>query len=248
MSRREVLGRYRGSFLGLLWSFSHPLLMLAIYAVVFGVIFDAKWSAGESGDAPFALILFAGLIVYSLFAECVQRAPTLVLSYPSYVKKVVFPLDILPWVTMASALFHATVSLLGLILIQTALGGFPGAVLVALPFVLLPAVLFTLGITWLLAALGVFFRDVIHSVSLFTTAILFLSPVFYPVAAMPAPLRIIAWLNPLALVIEDLRAVIFLGNAPHWLALAGATACGLLTAAAGWHWFERTRRGFADVV
>lgn len=248
MTRREVLGRYRGSLLGLLWAFSHPLLMLAIYAVVFGVIFEVKWSAADIGHAPFALVLFAGLIVYSLFAECVQRAPTLVLSYPSYVKKVVFPLDVLPWVSIAAALFHAALSLAGLVLVQTMLATFPGRALLALPLVLLPAVLFTLGIAWLLAALGVYFRDIAHTVSLFTTAVLFLSPVFYPVAAMPAPLQTLAWLNPLALVIEELRAIIFLGSTPHWLPLAAATACGLLTAAAGLHWFEKTRRGFADVV
>lgn len=248
LSKREVLARYRGSMLGLCWSFSQPLLLLAIYSVVFGIIFDAKWSAAESGDAPFALILFAGLVVYSLFAECVARAPMLVLAQPTYVKKVVFPLEILPWVAMASAMFHAVISLTALVLIQALVGSLAGPAILAIPFVLIPAILFTLGLTWFLAALGVFFRDAVHTVSLFTTVVLFMSPVFYPMSALPEPLRSIAWLNPLALVIEDLRAILFVGTQPHWLALTGSAVLGLMMAAAGFLWFEKTRPGFADVV
>ena len=248
LTRREILIRYRGSFLGLLWSFSQPLLMLAVYSLVFGFIFEAKWSATEAGGTPFALILFAGLIVYSLFAECANRAPTLVLAHPGYVKKVVFPLEILPCVTIASALFHAAVSLAVLVLVQSALYSFPGVALLTLPFVLLPVVLFTLGVSWFLAALGVYFRDAVHTVALFTTVVLFVSPVFYPMSALPEPLRAYAWLNPLALVIEDLRAVLFLAAMPRWGALAAASGFSLLIAAAGLLWFERTRPGFADVI
>jgi lipopolysaccharide transport system permease protein len=112
----------------------------------------------------------------------------------------------------------------------------------------LPCLLFTLALTWVLASLGVFFRDTSHTVGLFTTIVLFMSPVFYPIAALPEPLRAWAWVNPLALVIEEVRAIVFLGNSPRWGALAAATALGLLAAWGGLLWFERTRPGFADVV
>ena len=247
MSRREVLGRYRGSVLGVLWSFCNPLLMLAIYTVVFGVIFPARWET-PGGRGEFALVLFAGLIVYTLFAECVGRAPALVVGRPSYVRKVVFPLEVLPWVVMGSALFHAGIGLAVLLLVQSALYGPPGWSVLALPLLLLPCVLFTMAISWLLAALGVFFRDTAQAVGFFTLAVLFLSPVFYPVAALPEPLRDWVWLNPLAFVIEEVRGVIFADAIPRWGALAMTSALGLIAAWLGLAWFEKTRPGFADVL
>lgn len=248
MSKREVLSRYRGSTLGLLWSFLQPLALLAIYTFVFGVVFQARWGMPIEHRGEFALVLFAGLIVYALFAECVVRAPGLVVNQPTYVKKVVFPLDVLPWVAMGSALFHAAVSTSVLLLGHLVLRGPIPWTILTLPLVLAPCVLHTMGLSWFLASLGVYFRDTAQMVGLFTTAVLFLSPVFYPVSALPERLRGFLWLNPLTYVIEDARAALFAGQAPDWPMLVLSLGLGLAVAWAGLAWFERTRAGFADVV
>jgi lipopolysaccharide transport system permease protein len=248
MARRDVLGRYRGSVLGLLWSFCLPLLMLSIYTLVFGVVFQARWGAAMGNRAEFPIIFFAGLIVYTYFAECVTRAPTLVLAHATYVKKVLFPLEVLPWVVTASALFHAGVSFGVLLLVQSTLHGPPAWSAITLPLVLAPCVLFTMALSWVLASLGVYFRDTIQTVGLLTMAVLFLSPVFYPVSSLPEPLREWVWLNPLTFPIEQVRAVIFLGEAPRWGGLVMAWGAGLAAAWAGLLWFQKTRAGFADVL
>jgi lipopolysaccharide transport system permease protein len=245
--RREIAGRYRGSLFGLLWSLFNPLFMLATYTFVFGLAFRARWSEG-GGHAEFATMIFCGMIVHSLFAECINKAPQLILGNPNYVRKVVFPLDILPWVTTCAALFHAAVSL-GVLLAFRLLAG-DGLAWTALlaPLVLAPFVLLTLGVTWFLAALGVFVRDIAQTTGLAATALLFLSPVFYPAEALPAPWRQFLYLNPLTFIIEQMRAVLLHGRAPAWDGLALYAACGLLAAWLGLAWFQKTRRGFADVL
>jgi len=248
MSKREVISRYRGSTLGLLWSFFHPLFMLTIYTFVFSVVFQARWGKEIHNQAEFALILFAGLIVYSLFAECVNRAPGLVLGNANYVKKVVFPLEILPWIAMGSALFHAAVSIGVLLLFQLALYfSLPWTVL-TLPLVLFPLILFTVGISWFLASCGVFLRDVGQTVGLLTTALLFLSPVLYPFSALPESFRHYLLLNPLTFIIEQARDVLLWGKMPHWAGLGLYSLCSLLVAWLGLVWFQKTRKGFADVL
>jgi lipopolysaccharide transport system permease protein len=248
MSRREVLSRYRGSTFGLFWSVLQPLALLALYSFVFGMVFQTRWGMPVEGRGEFALVLFAGLVVYTIFSECVLRAPLLVLAYPSYVKRVVFPLEVLPWVAMASALFHAMVSLGVLLVACLALHGTLPWTVVTIPLVLLPCVLFTLALTWFLSALGVYFRDTVQVVGLFTTAVMFVSPIFYSVTALPERIRWWVRLSPLTTTIEQLRAAVFLGEAPRWPELAASVAVGLVAAWAGLRWFERTRPGFADVL
>ena len=249
MTRREVLSRYRGSALGLAWSFFHPLLMLAIFTSVFQGIFKARWAAqGEESTVDFAIILFAGMIVHGFLAECLNRAPGLVLANVNYVKKVVFPLEVLAWITVASALFHTAVSLLALLLAKWAFGHPLHWTIVLTPVVLAPLVLGTVGLTWFLASLGVFLRDLGQIIGLVTTALLFLSPVFYPVSAVPEDYRWLIQLNPLTLVIEQARKVLIWGELPDWAGLALYTAGSCLVAWVGFWWFQRTRRGFADVV
>lgn len=248
MSTREVMSRYRGSTLGLLWSFFHPLVMLAIYTFIFSVVFQARWGRPIESHAEFALILFAGLVVYSLFAECVNRAPGLIVSNTNYVKKVIFPLEILPWVAMGSALFHATVSLGVLLLFQLALYHTIPWTVVTLPVILLPLILFTLGLCWFLASCGVFLRDVGQTVGLLTTALMFLSPVLYPVSALPESFRWYLLLNPLTFLIEQTRGVLLWGTLPNWAGLGMYAIGGLLVAWLGLLWFQNTRQGFADVL
>lgn len=249
LSLRERQGRYRGSWLGLAWSFVTPLLMLAIYTFVFAVIFGAKWgSRPTDGTAHFAIFLFAGLIVYTVFAECVNRAPSLVLASPSYVKKVVFPLELLPIPVVFSALFHAAVSV-GVLLGAMVVSGMaiPWTV-VLLPLVLLPLLLAVLGLMWLLSSLGVYLRDMGQVVPLLTTGLLFLAPVFYPVSAVPEAYRPLIEVNPLTFVIESARRVAIDGGAPEVTAWGLQMAISALIAWCGYAWFQRTRNGFADVI
>ncbi len=249
LTRREVAGRYRGSWLGLAWSFLTPLLMLLIYTLVFAGVFHARWDPSGPPDAMgFALALFVGLIVHGLLAECVNRAPDLVVGQVNYVKKVVFPLEVLPWVVFLSALFQAGVGLVVWLLFHAVVQGFVSPTAVLVPLVLLPLMLATLGLVWFLSALGVYLRDIGHVTSMFTTALLFLSGVFYPLSALPEPYQAWARLNPLALSIEQARQVLIAGQWPSvtaWLTLLGG---GLLLAWLGFAWFQRTRKGFADVL
>ena len=248
LTRREVLGRYRGSLLGLTWSFFHPLLMLGIYTLVFGYIFHARWGNEVNSTADFAIVLFAGLIVFGIFSEAINRAPSLLLTHPTYVKKVVFPLECLPWVPLGAALFHAGVSLLVLLIANAAVRGTLPWTLVFVPVVLLPLLLLSIGCAWLLTSLGVYVRDVGQAVSVFTTVLLFLSPVFYPASSLPESLRMVLAVNPLATVIEQSRAVLLSGSPPSWAPLAWCYAVSVPVACLGLLWFDRTRAGFADVL
>ena len=246
--KREVIGRYRGSSLGILWSLFHPLLMLAVYTVVFSVIFKARWSAGSDSKTEFALVLFAGMLVFNLFSECVNRAPTLILSNANYVKKVIFPLEILPCVGIGSALFHFLVGLAVWLAFYIATVGAPHLTVVYLPFVMVPLVLFTLGISWLLASMAVFLRDIGQAIGIVTTVLMFLSPIFYPVSALPERYRIFLMLNPLSPAIEETRNVLYWGRAPDWSMIGISMVVATLVAWLGFAWFQKTRKGFADVL
>lgn len=249
LTRRDVVGRYRGSYLGLTWSLFSPLLMLCVYTLVFGVIFKARWQASSSGSVvEFGLVLFTGLFVFGLFSECVNRAPSLVLTRANFVKRIVFPLEILPWVALGSSLFHAMVTLIVLLAAAFIVYGGVPATSPLIVVVLLPLMLFTLGITWILAALGVYVRDVAQTVGLITTALMFLSPVFYPVSAVPEPLRRFIWLNPLTIVIEQARDVLLWDKAPDYWALTPYAAGSFVVAWLGLVAFQRARAGFADVL
>lgn len=245
---REVVGRYRGSVLGLLWSFLNPLLMLAIYTFVFGVIFAASWSGGTGATSEFALILFAGLLMFNFFSNCFTRAPTLILGHPNYVKKVVFPLEILPWVALGSALFHLLISLVVWIMAYVVFFGWPHMTIVFLPLVLIPFAFFTLGVTWFFASIGVYLRDVAHVTGILTTILLFLSAVFYPVESLPEAIRPYTFLNPLIPPIGMARGILFFGASPPWGVLILYSLGALLVAWLGFAWFQVTRRGFADVL
>jgi lipopolysaccharide transport system permease protein len=249
LAAREVAGRYRGSLLGLFWSFVNPLLMLAVYTVVFGIVFQVRWGTRvEEGPIGFAIVLFAGLIVHGLFAECIMRAPGLIVGNPSYVKRVVFPLEILPYVSLAAALFHAAISVLVLLAFYIATAGVPPLTVLLLPVVLAPFALLTLGLTWMLAALGVYLRDIGQITQPLVTVLLFLSPVFFPLSALPPALQPWLALNPLTFIIEEARAVLLWGRLPDWPGLALYALVALAIAWLGYYGFERTRRGFADVL
>jgi lipopolysaccharide transport system permease protein len=247
--KREVIGRYRGSIMGIAWSFFNPLLMLVIYTFVFSVVFKARWGmGGTESKTDFAIILFVGLIVHGLFAECINRAPALILSNVNYVKKVIFPLEILPWVAFGSALFHTVVSVGVLLLAQLILNHHVQWTAILFPFILLPLVFIAMGFAWFLAAFGVFVRDIGQITGMFTTVLLFISPVFYPLNALPAKYQSWLQLNPLAFIIEEGRKVLVFGQLPDFQRWGIMTTIAILIAWMGFAWFQKTRKGFADVL
>jgi lipopolysaccharide transport system permease protein len=245
---REVVGRYRGSLFGLVWSIFNPVLMLGVYTFVFSVVFKARWPGGSDSQLEFALILFAGLTVFNLFAECVTRAPSIVLSNANYVKKVIFPLEIFPWVALCSAFFHFLVSMAVWLLFYLLVVGLPHPTIVFFPLTLVPLVLFTMGLSWFLASLGVFYRDVGQVIGIVIPVSMFMSPIFYPISALPEAYRSILFLNPIAVVVDLARAVLIWGSSPDWLTLVSLTIFSGAIACLGFAWFQKTRRGFADVL
>jgi lipopolysaccharide transport system permease protein len=249
MIKRDVMGRYRGSIMGMAWSLFNPLLMLVIYTFDFSVVFRSHWGTGEDASrADFAIVLFVGMIVHGLFTECANRAPSLILANVNYVKKVIFPLDILPWVAFGSAFFHACVSLAALLLVQLATRHDIPWTVVLFPIVVLPLIFATMGFAWLLASLGVYVRDVGQAIGVFTLILMFVSPVFYPVSALPPHYQTLLYLNPLTLIIEDARNTLVFGRLPNFAADALLLLVSIVIAWAGFAWFQKTRRGFADVV
>lgn len=249
LARRDVIGRYRGSVMGLTWSFFHPLLMLTIYTFVFSVVFETKWGvATEGGQAAFAVILFAGMVVHGLFAEVLKRAPTLILENANYVKRVIFPLEILPLTSLISALFHTLISLAVLLLAIVVLHGQLHWTALLLPLVLLPLIVLALGVAWFLAAVGVYVRDVGQVMGVVATVLLFGSPVFFPLSAIPPAFQKFIMLNPLTFIIEQLRAVLLFGQLPNIGGLAIYFMISVLVMWLGYASFQKMRKGFADVL
>lgn len=250
-TRRDIEGRYRGSFLGILWSFITPLIMLLIYTFVFGVVFKSRWSGtggGQTGLSEFAIILFCGLTTFNIFGEVVSRGAGLVVGVPNYVKKVVFPLEILPISALGAALFHAGISLTILLLAHLLLGGAIYWTLLLVPVVLLPLVMLTLGLAWLLASLGVFIRDIGYTVTLVVQVFFFLTPIFYQLEQIPQPYQRIAQLNPLANVVDHMRRVVLWGQTPDWPSYVMWLLIGGVAMILGYAWFMKTRKAFADVL
>lgn len=248
LAKREIDARYRGSLLGVIWAFVVPMLMLGVYTFVFSVVFRIRWEVPMEENGAFALLLFSGLIIFNLFSECVTRAPGLMLENVSYIKKVVFPLEIMPWVSMLVALFNASVSLLILLIFYLIVHGLPPLTVFLLPVVLFPFVLLIVGLGWFLASMGVFLRDVQPMVGVMTTMMMFLSPIFYPLSAIPETYRVLIQLNPLTPVLNASKSVIFWGQMPEWVDWLLYTVVFWMVGWLGFAWFQKTRKGFADVV
>jgi lipopolysaccharide transport system permease protein len=246
---REAQARYRGSYLGMVWALITPLLMLAAFTLVFSVILKARWrgSAPES-VIDFALTLFSGMIAFNVFSDAASRSPGLIIGYPNYVKKVVFPLEILPVSVLGSAVIHSGLSLIiALTAILLTTGSLPWTI-VYLPIVYLPLVLLTLGTSWILAALGVFVRDIGNLIGVALQLLFFLTPISYPLSAVPAAARPWFALNPMAVVVENFRRVLVWGLPPDWAPFLAVTLFSAVVMFAGYHWFVRLKRAFADVV
>lgn len=236
--------------MGVLWSLVTPILMLAIYTFVFNFVFKARWpTMSEEGDVlNFAMVLFLGLIIHGLIADTVTRSPRLILDNVNLVKKVVFPVETLSWVMMLSALFNFVISLgLLLIFIYWELGYIPGT-MVWLPVILLPYFLLLMGLSWMLACLGVYLRDLQQISGTASTLLLFLSPVFYSITILPTAAQQYIYLNPITFIVESCRAVLLYGNTPDFTGLAVYTAAAATLFVLGFLLFQKARKGFADVV
>jgi lipopolysaccharide transport system permease protein len=249
LSKRDVLGRYRGASFGLLWSLISPFLMLCVYTFAFGNILSSRWpqQAGTKENS-YAIILFVGLIIHGFFAECLTRSPHLITGNSSYVKRVIFPLDILPWPMMFSALFHALMNVVVFVALRLLLEHTISWTLFLLPLVILPLAVLMLGIGWLLAALGVYFRDVSQMTGVLATAMLFTSSAVVPVSSVSPKYRVIFESNPLTFIIDQARAVALWNTMPDWAGLGIYLLVSLAVAYLSYAWFMATKRGFGDVV
>jgi len=248
LTRRDVVSRYRGSMMGIFWSFIAPVVMLVVYTFVFSTVFNARWGGVDGGRSAFALNLFAGMLVHGFFAESMARAPALIQQHSSYVKRMVFPLWILPLVVVGSALFHALVGFSVLLGAQLVMGQPLHWEVALLPLLLLPLMLMAAGVGWLFAAIGAFVRDLAQVVPVLITVLMFMSPVFYPVTVLPEAYQRWMYLNPLTPPIEAARELLFLGELPS---LSGFTLYALVAAAFSFiclMFFRRLSKGFADVL
>lgn len=246
--QREISSRYRSSLMGLAWLVFNPLFTLFVYTTVFTKIFAARWPGSGESPMEFALLVFVGMTVFGFFSECVIRAPALVVSNGNYVKKIIFPLEILSWVNVGSAGFHMMVSFSVWIVFYGLMVGVPPLSCLLYPIVLLPMFLYTLGFSWILSALGVYFRDTGHIMGALMLPLMFLTPVFYPVSALPPELHQLMRLNPLAQVVEDARLVLFWGGRPDFIEWSTSIALSGAFAVLGLWFFQRSREGFADVL
>lgn len=248
LAKREVLGRYRGATFGLLWSIASPFLLLIVYTLAFGTVMKARWPEVAEGRGSFALILFVGLIVHGFFSECLIRSPNLITGNPNFVKRVIFPLDILPWSMVISALFHTLTNILVFLLLRLIMEGTFEPKVILLPLVFLPLVLLALGVAWFLASLGVYFRDINQVTGVVATALLFLSSAMIPLSVVPESFKLVFQLNPLTFIIDQAREVVLWGNWPDWAGMGMYLLVALGVFYGGYAWFHATRRGFADVI
>ena len=249
LSQREIVGRYRGSLLGIFWSFLTPLLMLTVFTFVFGEIFQAKWGARQtSGPLDFAVALFAGLLVFNLFSECIGRAPGLIIGNPNYVKKVIFPLETLSLVSLIAGLFHFIAGSAILLLLMLLSSWEISWHVVFIPVILLPFALLILGLSWSLSALGVYLRDIGQLISPLLTALMFLSPIFYPLSTVDDKFLLIYQANPLTFITEQVRMVLLENTFPDWTGYLYYSCVSCLVAFGGYAMFQKTRKGFADVL
>lgn len=250
MTRRTLALRYKGSLLGILWSFLNPLLMLAVYAFMFLFVFKAKWGTpgGDETKAAFVPVLFTGLIVHAFFAEVIIGGPNLIVTNVNFVKKIVFPLEVLSVISVATALANCLTAWIILVCMQSFLGAELHWTLLYFPLIMLPLAVFCLGMSWVLAAFGVFVRDIAQLAGFATTAALFLSPIFFPVTALPPALQGWMQLNPLTIIVEQSRRAIISGEMPIFEQLLAYSAVAFIFALCGFGIFQKMRKGFADVL
>ena len=248
MVYREIEQNFRGSALGKAWAIIGPLFMLSLYTVAFGFVIRPHWQSSVASPSEVALIYFSGLIVFSFFVDCLTRAPTLMFEHITYIKKMVFPLEILAWVVVGGAIFRLTVGLAILATFYLATQGLPPPAVLAIPFLLALLSLFAVGMIWLLSAVAVYLRDIRHMIIVLMPAFMFLTPIFYPLSSVPATAKPFFYSNPLTFIIEGVRQALFSGLWPNWLGFVGYMLAAFLFNWLAYTAFTKLRAGFADVL
>ena len=250
LTRRDLAQRYRGTVLGAIWPFLYAALLLAVFTFVFSVVLKVRWSGGQDSHPGFgALMIFAGMVPYLFVSEILVRAPAAIVSMPNFVKKIRFPLPLLPKIVVLSALIVMAINSTILLVAIALTGHGPGPRALLLPLAFVPLLLMGTGLSLLLAALGVFFRDLTQFAPLLAQLLMFLAPVCYPADAVPPAFQAVLGWNPLTWFVDTFRALLLDASpvpaATQWLAqLAGWTAFALL----GYWFFRRTQRMFADLL
>ncbi|RUL73161.1 ABC transporter permease [Dyella choica] len=248
LAKRDVEGRYRGASFGLLWSLISPFLLLCVYTFAFGTVMGGRWPQVKNEEAHYSIIIFAGMIVHGFLAECINRSPLLIVANPNFVKRVIFPLEILPFPMVLSALFHVFMNLIVFIVLRLVLDGAFSWTTIFFPLVLIPLIVLSMGISWFLASFGVFMRDVGQITGVLTLALLFLSSAMMPLDSVPISYRWVFQFNPLTFIIDQARNVLLWNKAPDLVGLSLYLAMAVMVAYAGYAWFAATRNGFADVL
>ena len=248
LSNKEITSNYRGSFLGLGWSFLNPIIMLSIYTFIFSVIFEAKWGIDTNNKTEFALILFSGIIVHSLFCEILNSSPYLLSSNQNFVKKIVFPLEILPVVKFNASLFNSIISIFILLIGCFISSGNLNWKVAFFPITLFPIIPLTIGTGWLFSSLGVYIKDIGQFTGILTTLLMFLCPIFYPLSAVPIFWQKFMYINPLTLIVQEFRSVIIYSNFPNFKYLALHFLISLFYSIICFSWFQKSRKGFPDTL
>jgi len=254
LARRDLAAKYRASYLGMLWTVLSPLILLAVYTFIFSVVLEMRWKDDSPpGHGLFAITMFIGMLIFNVFSEVLNRATTLITSHPNFVKKVVFPLEVMVPAVLLSSLGTMGIGLLVWGAGKVILLGWPTATALLLPVVVLPVFLLTLGLGWFVAALGVFIRDVSQIVVVLTQVLFVLTPIFYSIerlerSRVPAYCIYLIRLNPLTSAVEGARSVTMAGTMPDWSSWTASLVCGALAALAGYAFFMKSRRAFGDVV
>jgi lipopolysaccharide transport system permease protein len=248
MVRRDILARSRGSFGGALWTFLNPLLLMATYFFVFGVVLQTKFGA-DASRTGYVLYFLAGMLPWLPFSEAVGRSPYVVIEHRNFVKKLVFPLETLPVNLVISGLVTEVFALAIFFVSLLAIRGSVPMSILWLPALLVPQLLLAVGFCWFLSALGVFVRDLGQIIGFLLTLWFFLTPICYPESQQlpPAVAHILAW-NPILILVRGYRAILLEGHPPAPAGLAALWLGSGVTALLGHAWFHRLRRSFADVI
>lgn len=247
-TKREVQARYKGTFLGIFWSILTPLLMLSVYTFVFSVVFKGRWGIESGNKFEFAIILFSGLTLFNIFTESLNKSPSLIVGNANYVKKVVFPLEILPVVSLLSTLIHALVSGLILIFAVNIFIGLSSWQTITAVLSIFPMIMLTLGFSFIVSALGVYIRDIAYSIVVITNVLVYLTPVFYPISAVPEFVRRIMYFNPLTIIVENFRNSVISSALPNWGELILVMIISYFIMVIGLILFKKLSRGFSDVL
>lgn len=249
LCKRDFQARYKGSFLGFFWAILNPLLMLAVYTFVFSVVFKGKWGIEASNNKfEFAIILFSGLSIFSIFTESVNKSPSLLIGNANFVKKVVFPLEVLPIVTVISSLLQSLISFVILIIAVNIFIGFSSWGIILCIFSILPMIMLTLGLSFIISALGVYIKDISYSIIVLTNILVYLTPVFYPLSVVPEFIQRIMYLNPLTPIVENFRNSIVLSQSPFWGSITITLFISYFIMVLGLIIFKKLSSGFADIL